>query len=292
VTITNKVSLKSVNGGNTPIADVPDGATVSTITDAFDGTATVAATAAATGGTPTTYTITPTPTTSPATFTGTSPVTVSGLSDGTSYTFTAKGVNSTATGPAGSSSSSFTPVVAGSYYSIATTTLGTTASSITFSSIPSTYSHLQIRMLAQTNRATYGGDNFYFRVGLSSVDSGSNYSWHNLYGNGSSTDSNNGTTASYINVLNGGCLGTTAGSSFGSVVIDILDYTNTNKYKTTRALGGTDDNGASSGGFGFGIGINSGSWRSTSAIDTITLYPMNGSSFTQYSKFALYGVIA
>jgi hypothetical protein len=178
-----------------------------------------------------------------------------------------------------------------SYDSIATVTVGSGgSSSITFSSIPSTYTHLQIRLYAQTNRGTYGGDNPYFRVGVSSVDSGSNYSWHNLYGDGSSTGANYGSSASYINVLNGGCLGTTAGSSFGAVVIDLLDYSNTSKYKTTRALGGTDDNGASSGGFGRGIGINSGLWQSTSAIGIITLYPTNGTSFNQYTSAALYGV--
>jgi len=179
----------------------------------------------------------------------------------------------------------------GDYESIATVTVGSGgASSITFSSIPSTYTHLQIRMLAQTNRGTYGGDNFYMRVGASTVDSGTNYSWHNLFGDGSAVGANAGSSASYINVLNGGCLGTTAGSSFGAVVVDLLDYKDTNKYKTTRALGGTDDNGASPGGFGLGVGINSGNWRSTTAIDIITLYPMNGSAFTNYSKFALYGI--
>jgi hypothetical protein len=174
--------------------------------------------------------------------------------------------------------------------SIATTTLSTTASSITFSSIPATYKHLQIRLFGQTNRATYGGDNFYMRVGASTVDSGSNYAWHMVYGDGTGTGAGAGSSATYINVLNGGCLGTTAGGSFGGVVVDLLDYANTSKYKTTRALGGTDDNGASAGGFGRAVGLNSGLWQSTSAIGIISLYPMNGTNFNAYTSAALYGI--
>jgi hypothetical protein len=178
----------------------------------------------------------------------------------------------------------------GAMIPIATTTLSTTASSITFSSIPQSYEHLQIRLFAQTNRGTYGGDNFYIKVGNTSVDSGSNYSWHMVYGEGTATGTDKGTSAGYINVLNGGCLGTTAGGSFGAVIVDILDYANTNKYKTTRALGGTDDNGASSGGFGRAVGLNSGLWQSASAIGIISLYPMNGTAFNQYTSAALYGI--
>ena len=279
MTITNRVSLKSVNGGNTPIADVPDGAVVGSVTDAFDGTATVAATAAATGGTPTTFTITPTPTTSPATFTGTSPVTVSGLSDGTSYTFTAAGVNSTATGPAGSSSSSFTPVVAGSLYSIATVTGGAGgASSVTFSSIPSTYTHLQIRGITRNANAD---DSTGIRL---NSDSGSNYARHFLRGNGTSATA---AAASSVSAMEGpftAYSGTTA-NAFTGVIIDILDYANTNKNTTIRALGGADLNGSGA------INLVSGLWMNTAAVNTISIFAGSG-NIVEYSTFALYGVIA
>lgn len=178
----------------------------------------------------------------------------------------------------------------GAFIPIATTTLSTATATISFTGIPQNYEHLQIRLFAQTNRATYGGDNFYMRVGNSSVDSGSNYSWHMVYGEGTAAGTGSGATASYINVLNGGCLGTTAGGSFGAVIVDVLDYANTSKYKTTRAIGGTDDNGASAGGFGRAVGLNSGLWQSTSAIGIITLYPMNGTNFNTYTSAALYGI--
>ena len=178
----------------------------------------------------------------------------------------------------------------GAMIPITTTTLSTATATISFTSIPQNYEHLQIRLFAQTNRATYGGDNFYMRVGASTVDSGSNYSWHMVYGDGSGAGVGSGSTASYINVLNGGSLGTTAGGSFGAVIVDILDYANTSKYKTTRAFGGVDDNDASAGDFGRGVGFNSGLWQSTSAIGIITLYPMNGSNFNTYTSAALYGI--
>jgi hypothetical protein len=112
VTITNRVSLKSVMAGVTPIADVPDAPTIGAATNvgtsrAFNnGSATVAYTAAPTGGTATTFTATSTP--GSFTGTGTSPITVTGLQSATSYTFTVTPTNSTATGPASAASSSIT----------------------------------------------------------------------------------------------------------------------------------------------------------------------------------------
>lgn len=112
MTITNRVSLKSVMAGVTPIADVPDAPTIGAATNvgtsrAFNnGSATVAYTAAPTGGTATTFTATSTP--GSFTGTGTSPITVTGLQSATSYTFTVTPTNSTATGPASAASSSIT----------------------------------------------------------------------------------------------------------------------------------------------------------------------------------------
>jgi hypothetical protein len=267
-------------GGNTPIADVPDGAVVGSVTDAFDGTATVAATAAATGGTPTTFTITPTPTTSPATFTGTSPVAVSGLSDGTSYTFTAAGVNSTATGPAGSSSSSFTPFVSGSFFSIATTTVGAGgASSVTFSSIPQTYTHLQIRGISNSADASYVAAQF-------NGDTGTSYSNHAIFGDGSAVVGQANVTTSNVQIARSNYFAA-SNSMFGVGICDILDYTNTNKFTTTRALAGNDTNGTAGG----AVLFSSGNWRNTAAVTSISIFPTSG-NFRQYSSFALYGVIA
>jgi hypothetical protein len=74
---------------------------------------------------------------------------------------------------------------------------------------------------------------------------------------------------------------------FGISVNDILDYSNTNKFKTHRCLCGHDQNGS-----GF-IFMFSGNWRSTAAITSITIYPGDfTTTFAANSSFALYGIKA
>ena len=69
------------------------------------------------------------------------------------------------------------------------------------------------------------------------------------------------------------------------LIFDILDYTNTNKNTTTRALTGNETNGTA----GQAILFSSGNWRNTAAITSILIYPSSG-NFSQYSSFALYGI--
>ena len=84
---------------------------------------------------------------------------------------------------------------------------------------------------------------------------------------------------------NGDIAGTTAASGiFGVGIIDILDYTNTNKFKTTRSFTGRDANG--SGWVWFGSSL----WKNSAAINTITIIPTIGTGFQQYTQFALYGI--
>jgi hypothetical protein len=180
------------------------------------------------------------------------------------------------------------PPVTNSYESIATVTVGGGgASTITFSSIPSTFKHLQVRFFFQDNRGTYGSDDIGFRVGNGSIDTGNNYAWHDLYGNGSSAAAQNVTSTSRMELNNAS--GTGVASNFGAGVMDILDYANTSKYKTIRSLHGNDVNGTVSG-FGGRIALDSGLWQNTAAISTIQFAPLYGSSFNQYSHAALYGI--
>ncbi len=174
------------------------------------------------------------------------------------------------------------PRVTNSYESIATVTVGAGGSAAAeFTSIPNTYKHLQIRILARSNRAVTT-DNIKLGVGNGTIDTGANYAYHNLYGNGTSAAASGGSseTSGYLDSISGSSIGA---SIFGVIVIDFLDYANTNKYKTVRSLGGYDSNG---GGF---ISLTSNLWMSTSAINRIKL-TCRGTAFDQYSHFALYGI--
>ena len=160
------------------------------------------------------------------------------------------------------------------FFQIATTTLNTTATTVTFSSIPQGYTHLQVRYIA---RATVN-DNTYM---IFNGDTGANYSSHYVYGQGSSTASGNVTngTSFFVDILTG------SSTSYSAGIIDILDYNNTNKYKTARTIAGIDLNGSGS------VWLASGNWRNTAAITSITLKQSSGSYvFQPNSTFSLYGI--
>lgn len=166
--------------------------------------------------------------------------------------------------------------VTSAYESIATTTLGTATASITFSSIPSTYTHLQIRVLGSMSAS--GADDLCLRF---NSDTGSNYSAHYLVGNGTSASSGAYTSATFTRA--GANALPTATNTYGAAVIDLLDYANTSKYKTIKALTGNDTNGA-----GY-VALGSGLWQSSTAVTTILLYPF-ASTFTANTQIALYGI--
>lgn len=173
------------------------------------------------------------------------------------------------------------PAAVGDYESIQTFTVGSGgASSITFDLTGvSGYKHLQLRWLARDNFASDGSD---AAIRFNS-DSGSNYSWHQLLGDGSTPQAYASTNQTSARA--GAVAGSTAGSNvFAATILDILDYANTTTYKTIRNLAGYDKNGAG------GIALNSASWRSTSAITNINIAPRVGTSFSEYSSFALYGI--
>ena len=173
---------------------------------------------------------------------------------------------------AGPTTTPFT--LTGSYDALATVTVPSGgASSITFSAIPQTgYKHLQIRMFAQNTVADDTSIQF-------NSDTGSNYGFHYLYGNGSSVGSGPVTPSTSIGWKT---LSATA-NIFSAGILDLLDYTNTNKYKTTRALSGDDFNGSGT------LVMHSGLWRNTNAVNSITIFPNSG-NLTRYSSFASYGV--
>ena len=170
-----------------------------------------------------------------------------------------------------------------SYESIATVTVGSGGqSSISFSSIPSTYKHLQIRGIARDNRAATAN----MMKTWANNDTSANYTDHWLYGDGASAGAYAETTgAGYMQIVRVPSSSSTSGV-FGSFVMDILDYTNTSKNKTFRTITGYDNNGSGL------IYLTSGAWLSTSAINRIdfAVGAAGGTLISEYSSFALYGI--
>jgi hypothetical protein len=174
--------------------------------------------------------------------------------------------------------------VANSYESIATVTVGAGgASSVSFTSIPATYQHLQIRGIARNNSGTSGLA--FIRTKFNSDATSGNYYGHYLYGSGSAVSA--AAAAGQTNGAIAGFVGNNSNtaSSFPTVIIDVLDYANTSKNKTTRALTGGDFNDVNG-----GVALISGLWMSTSAITSIEITSDSGTGLVQYSSFALYGI--
>ncbi len=169
-----------------------------------------------------------------------------------------------------------------SYESIATVTVGSGGSSqIEFTSIPATYTHLQIRGIAKSARTGSARNDLIIKLNGSSTT----YAHHQLYGDGASAAAL-GTSSTTQGLLGINCVPSSGYTSqFGVVIADILDYTNTNKNKTIRSLAGTDNNGA-----GF-ISLSSALWYATPvAVTSIALTVDGAHNFEQYSQFALYGI--
>ena len=207
-----------------------------------------------------------------------SPIIVTGLTNSTAYTFTVAAGNATGYGEYSSASASATPAIQTSFDSIATLSGTGSSGTITFSSIPSTYTHLQIRAVAPVGNYITGKLNF-------NSDTSSNYIRHSLLGNGGGTaqGTNSGTSQTYIQL--GADNGFGRSSYPYNMIIDILDYANTSKNKTMRMLAGFDSNNADGG----ESMMQSGLWLSTSAINTIT-FGLTSGNYPTTAKFALYGI--
>ena len=168
-----------------------------------------------------------------------------------------------------------------SFESIATYTVGgTNQTSIEFTSIPATFKHLQIRSISRDSRASV----------LNSLsmqingDTGNNYTYHTIIASDSGLDSEGGANSDRTDFLvNAG--GNAIANLFAGNIWDILDYTNTNKYKTIKMLGGIHNNDIGR------LNFTSSLWLNSSAITSLKFIMSGvGAGFTQYTQFALYGI--
>lgn len=172
------------------------------------------------------------------------------------------------------------------FESIATTTGTGTAASLSFTSIPSTYKHLQIRFCIR-GYDTSSRTNDDFRIRFNNDTTSANYYGHFLTGNttAASATSNAGSFAGGQIIISSAIPGSGAAANVMAIgVIDILDYASTTKNKTTRFFTGNDRNGA-----GGQTRLGSVGYFSTTAISSIQLLP-DPEGFTTTSTFALYGI--
>lgn len=155
---------------------------------------------------------------------------------------------------------------------IATQTVGAGgAASVTFSSIPQTYKWLQVRVLAKNTTTTADG--------TISINSGALSYRHSLSGDGATATSTSGVDSAVLVSAT-----STTANLFAVNVLDILDYTNTSRNKTIRALGGVDYNGSGN------VSIRSGLYSANTNAITSIAFSSSGTSFAQNSLFSLYGV--
>jgi hypothetical protein len=168
----------------------------------------------------------------------------------------------------------------GAMFPIAMANVGSAgAANIQFTSIPSTYKHLQIRAIVRANRA---GSTDSVGITFNGVTTGSFYDYHTLTGNGSSASSGDGVNQNFVNPTIS-TAATDLTKTLSTMVVEILDYANINKIKTVRSFAGYDLNGS---GFSW---FASGAWRNTNAISSIRIAP-GSSGWAQYTQIALYGI--
>lgn len=153
-----------------------------------------------------------------------------------------------------------------------------TIGTATFNNIPAGFTHLQIRVFGRDGGTGFPQD-IYMRF---NGDTGNNYARHRLTGDGANASSLGQTALSYAF---GGFAPVAASlANVGAVsIIDILDYANTNKNKTTRVINGVDLNGSGN------VGLFSSVWLNTNAITSIEVGFATGTGVAG-NRFDLYGI--
>jgi hypothetical protein len=170
----------------------------------------------------------------------------------------------------------------GSYESIATATGTGSSGTITFSSIPSTYKHLQIRYIAKDSNAADG------QVSLTMIfnsDTGANYAYHELRGTGTTAFGDGAASQNNISLRSSCFRETSSTQTMGVAILDLQNYSNTSQNKTIRYFSGVDTN---NGAAGQRISLGSGLWINTNAITTISITTVT--NFSTSSVFSLYGI--
>jgi len=163
------------------------------------------------------------------------------------------------------------------YDKIATTTLGSAASSITFSSIAASWTDLRLSIKAQHSAGNTLGIGF-------NGDTGANFSWTNLQGTGTASGTSGGNSNFNTFFAISGATGSPTSPNWGSYLVDIFSYGNS-QYKTSLCATSEDYNGSGEAYRVVGL------WRSTAAITSISI-TTNGGTYQTGTTATLYGIKA
>lgn len=166
----------------------------------------------------------------------------------------------------------------GDFISIASASGTGSSASITFSSVPQTYKHLQIRGIGQASNGTNDEGAIGIRL---NGDTGSNYTRSIVSATASGVGSS--IILSTVHAQTGDGAFLTTGNTVGSSIIEILNYTDSSVYTSVRGIGAVDRNGAGA------ITMGSGLWLNNAAITSVTVFQQNA-SFTTQTFYALYGI--
>lgn len=160
--------------------------------------------------------------------------------------------------------------------------LASATGTITFSSIPADYKHLQLRIVAKTTNTVNAVEQIrlQFNGATTAV-----YASHRLRGTGSAVNSTATTGAGGTQIYAGYSPRGDVTQNFAASIVDILDYANTSKNTTVRTLAGYTNSASST----YEIGLQSGVWLDTSAVTSLTLVDGGGYTFLAGSRFSLYG---
>jgi hypothetical protein len=158
------------------------------------------------------------------------------------------------------------------YTPIATQTLGTAVASVTFSSIPGTYTDL---ILVTNVKSVSGTKDFVTQV---NGDTGTNYSWIALSGDGTTVYNEKTTnfTRWYLGYVS--YVGSTLNANS---ITSFMNYSNSTSYKNYLSRSNNTS---------FGVSAIVGTWRNTAAINSIAVYFDSGGNMDVGSTFTLYGV--
>lgn len=171
--------------------------------------------------------------------------------------------------------------MANTYTLIASSTVGSGgASTIDFTSIPSTYTDLIVKYsLRASNAAAYNSSS------ITINGSSTGYSELNLYGNstGGVSLSNSGSQIDYFWVP----AANATSNTFGNSEIYIPRYSGSSNKSVSFSITSENASTATNGAF---TGIMSGLWGNTSVINRVTITAGSSASFVQYSSAYLYGV--